>query len=61
MSHAHRILRFRLPGSAAPAWIDCRIQLEIHVDKAAAPAGYIIGLAAAQGAPVRWSYVLADC
>jgi hypothetical protein len=53
-------LRFRLPGSAAPAWIDCRIQLEIHVDKAAAPAGYIIGLAAAQGAPVRWSYVLAD-
>jgi len=60
MSSPYRIVRFRHPGSAAPTWIDCRIQLEIRVDEIADPAGYIVELAAAQGAPVRWSYVLAD-
>lgn len=60
MISPHRILRFRLPGSAAPIWIDCRILLEISVDEAVAPTGYIIELMAAHGAPLRWSYVLAD-
>ncbi len=60
MSSPHRILLFRLPGNAAPTWIDGLIQLEICVDEATVPAGYIIELPAAHGAPVRWSYVLAD-
>ena len=60
MSSSHRVLRFRLPGSADPTWIDCRIQLEVCVDEAVVPTGYIIELAAAHGAPVRWSYVLAN-
>jgi|GEM_PF-1086926 len=60
MSSPYRIVRFRHPGSAVPTWIDCRIQLEIRVDEAASPTGYIVELAPAHGAPVRWSYVLAD-
>lgn len=54
-----RILRFRLRGSAAPTGIDGRILLEICVNEAPVPAGYVIELAATHGAPVRWSYILA--
>lgn len=60
MSPLHRSLRFRLPGSSAPVWPDALLQLEVCVDESPIPAGYIVQLPAAQGAPVRWSYVLAN-
>ncbi len=60
MRSLHRILRFRLPGDNAPAWIHGRIQIEVRVDEAITPAGYIVELPADHGAPRRWSYVSTD-
>jgi len=60
MSAPRCVLRFRSAGNAGPAVPGARTLVDLLINDAPAPAGYILWLEPAPGTPGRWAYVLAD-
>ncbi len=58
MNSPIRTLRFRPSGNADLSRPGSRVLLDVILNEAPAPVGYVIQQDAVQGAPLRWSYVL---
>ncbi|MCC6415454.1 MAG: hypothetical protein IT582_06065 [Opitutaceae bacterium] len=60
MNAPFRLLRFRTAVSEGLAVAGARRLLDVYLDDQPLPVGHVMLHAAEPGAPVRWSYLLAD-
>lgn len=60
MSAPFRVLRFRKPEGDGLAVAGTQRLLAVQLNNQPDPVGYVMLHAAEPGAPLRWSYVLAD-